>query len=159
LNRDRELESVNAGLLARGWLIATAESCTAGLVADRLAAFPGASRTFWGAYVCYTAAAKSTMLGIDPNLIQVYGAVSREVAAAMAQGAVQKSGVELAVSVSGLAGPEGDGTDIPVGTVWIATALADGVTHTARFNLLGDRDVIRRTAADLAIAQVLSRLA
>jgi PncC family amidohydrolase len=158
LNVDRKLESIHAGLRARGWRIATAESCTAGLVADRLASLPGASATFWGAYVCYTPAAKVSMLGIDPRLIQVYGAVSREVAAAMAEHAVRMSGVELAVAVSGLAGPEGDGTPTPVGTIWIATALAGGDTRTALFVLNGDRDTIRDVAAELALAQALARL-
>ncbi|MDR3140001.1 MAG: nicotinamide-nucleotide amidohydrolase family protein, partial [Treponema sp.] len=82
--------------------VAAAESCTAGLVADFLARVPGASRVFWGAFVCYTPQAKVKMLGLDEETLRVYGAVSRETARAMARGALERSGADMAVSVTGL---------------------------------------------------------
>jgi PncC family amidohydrolase len=106
----------------KGCRIVAAESCTAGLVADLLARVPGASRVLWGSFVTYTIPAKIRMLNIDADLLKTHGAVSRETALAMAVGALAESGADLAVSVTGLAGPEGDGTTTPVGTVWMGLA-------------------------------------
>jgi PncC family amidohydrolase len=138
------------------WIV-TAESCTAGLVADLLAGVSGASRALWGGYVCYTPEAKARMLGIDGGLLRQYGAVSRETALAMAQGARERSGAQLAVSVTGLAGPLGDGSSLPVGTVWIGVAEA-GETGARLFNFSGNREEIRRAAAREALRELLKRL-
>jgi PncC family amidohydrolase len=139
-----------------GLKIVTAESCTAGLVADLLASVPGASRVFWGGFVCYTPEAKTRMLGIDEALLEKYGLVSRETAVAMAGGALEQSGADLAVSVTGLAGPDGDGSGVPVGTVWIGAARRDGERAAAVYRYTGSRQDVRAAAAREAL-EVLGR--
>lgn len=102
---------------ARGLTVATAESCTGGLVSAALTEIAGSSAVFMAGYVTYSNEAKAAMLGVDPALIAKHGAVSVEVAAAMAAGAAEKSGANIAVSISGIAGPSGGSADKPVGTV------------------------------------------
>jgi PncC family amidohydrolase len=143
-----------AALDSASQTLAAAESCTAGLVADRLARIPGASRVFWGSFVVYTADAKERVLGIDPELIRRHGAVSRETALAMASAALEKSGAHIAVSVTGLAGPDGDGTDTPVGTVWIGLARRGLPAEVVVRHLAGDRNAIRTAAAGEVIAEL-----
>ncbi|GHV88371.1 hypothetical protein AGMMS50267_07310 [Spirochaetia bacterium] len=137
-------------------LIAAAESCTAGLVADLLAGLPGASRVFWGSFVSYTPEAKVRMLGVDAALLRQYGAVSRETAISMATGALERSGADIAVSVTGLAGPDGDGSAVPVGTVWIGVAGTDRFRDAWVYHFSGSRNEVRRSAAGEALG-VLSR--
>ncbi|MDR1178636.1 MAG: nicotinamide-nucleotide amidohydrolase family protein [Spirochaetaceae bacterium] len=131
--------------------LALAESCTGGLIAAGLAAIPGASEVLWGSFVTYTAGAKVTMLGIEPDFIARHGAVSEETALAMARGAKEKSGAEYGLSVTGLAGPGGDGSGLPVGTVWIGLALPGGGAEARRFQYTGERNDIRGAAASDAI--------
>jgi PncC family amidohydrolase len=145
-------------LAAASHTMAAAESCTAGLVADLLARIPGASRVFWGSFVCYSADAKIRMLGVDGETIRTHGLVSRETACAMAEGALDKSGAWAAVSVTGLAGPEGDGSGVPVGTVWIGTALRGASAEAALFHYTGSRNVLRLEAAGEALQQILKRM-
>jgi PncC family amidohydrolase len=150
-------------LTDRGGFLAGAESCTAGLAADLLAQVGGASACFWGSFVCYTPQAKTAMLGIDRELLARYGPVSEACARAMAAGALEKSGAGAAFSVTGLAGPGGDGSDLPVGTVWIGTALRSGndrqpVITARRFFFEGGRNEIRQRAAREALEQILNRL-
>jgi PncC family amidohydrolase len=135
--------------------LVTAESCTAGLVADLIAQVPGASRIFWGAFVCYTIEAKITMLGIDGSLIRHFGAVSREIACLMAEAALSRSGAFGAVSITGLAGPEGDGSETPVGTVWIATMFQGKDAIAKKFYFTGSRNEIRVCAASCALKELL----
>jgi len=127
---------------ARGWRIATAESCTGGLIASALTAIVGSSDVVECGYVTYSNAAKAAMLGVDPALIEANGAVSRPVAAAMAAGALARSGTQMAVSVTGVAGPGGGSAAKPVGTVWFGLALAGSVT-TECVTFPGDRDAVR----------------
>jgi len=148
-------------LTGRSLRLVTAESCTAGLVAEAIARIPGASACFWGSFICYTREAKITMLGIGEELLNKYGLVSGETARAMAQGALEKSGVDAAVSVTGLAGPGGDGSSVPIGTVWIATALRSGSGTTAEeteFRFTGSRNEVRRKAARKALEQITVQL-
>jgi PncC family amidohydrolase len=98
------------------------------------------------------------MLGLDRGLIERNGAVSRETACAMAEGALAKSGVSLSAAVTGLAGPGGDGTAVPVGTVWIATALRDGETTASVFHFSGSRDEVRRAAASSLVEELFRRI-
>ena len=98
------------------------------------------------------------MLGIDSGLILRFGAVSRETAEAMARGALTKSGADLAVAVTGLAGPEGDGTSVPVGTVWIAVARRDGGGEAAVFKYTGSRNEVRAFAASEALGMLLKHI-
>jgi PncC family amidohydrolase len=136
--------------------IVLAESCTAGLIADIIAKTPGASKVLWGSFVCYTVSAKNIMLGIPENLIAHYGAVSRETACAMAESALEKSDADIALSVTGLAGPDGDGTDTPVGTVWIAIALKGKEIFAKRFRFVGNRNEIRMSAVNIAVKELLN---
>jgi PncC family amidohydrolase len=155
---DNPAETLVKKLETLSWKIVFAESCTGGLAADLIARIPGASRVLWGSFVTYTADAKVRMLGLDGDLIKKYGAVSRETACAMAAGALEKSGVQAAASVTGLAGPEGDGGGLPVGTVWIATAIRGGETEAASFYYQASRNELRNSAAAAALVEMLKRL-
>jgi len=125
--------------------IALAESCTAGLASALLAGTSGASSVLWGSFVCYTKDAKVSMLGIDEGELEL--PVSEKTALLMADAAQKKSGADIAVSVTGLAGPEGDGSDVPVGTVWTGAAVKGGKTTACSFNFEGSRNEIRIKAA------------
>jgi PncC family amidohydrolase len=138
--------------------VVLAESCTGGLAADLIARVPGASRVLWGSFVAYTPEAKTAMLGIDPALLAQYGLVSRETALAMARGALERSGADLAVSVTGLAGPGGDGSPLPVGTVWIGFAGPLGASGAELFHYAGDRPAIRNAAAAGALSVLVQYL-
>ena len=153
-------EQIVKSLSAQRKTIAAAESCTGGMAADLIVCVPGASKVFWGSFVSYTEDAKNKMLGIPGKLIEEYGAVSRETAVAMAEGAIKKSGASLAFSVTGLAGPESDGTGTSVGTVWIAVAesLRSGHTNVKMFLFNGDRNEVREKAAIAALEMVLERI-
>jgi PncC family amidohydrolase len=145
-------------LIGRSLFFAAAESCTAGLLADLLGQVPGASGCFWGSFVCYTPQAKIQMLGVKEETLAKYGLVSEETARAMALGALVKSGADAAVSITGLAGPGGDGTSVPVGTVWIGTALKAGKIHAAQFHFNGPRNKVRQKAARVALEEIITQL-
>ena len=142
--------------------LALAESCTAGLVSDMIARVSGASAVLWGSFVCYSPEAKQQMLGIDGALLRQYGLVSRETVRAMALHALEKAGVSVAAAVTGLAGPLGDGSDIPVGTVWIATAASAGCAagpercREQEFRFQGTRAEIRMQAAAAVLEKLLA---
>jgi PncC family amidohydrolase len=138
--------------------LALVESCTAGLVSNLLADIPGASSVLWGSFVCYTAQAKISMLGIDGELLKKYGLVSCETARAMAEGALEKSGAGLAASVTGLAGPDGDDSTVPVGTVWIAVAMRGKETFAKKFLFSGTRNEVRLCAAKNVLESVQTLL-
>ncbi len=131
--------------------VATAESCTGGLLAKYLTDEPGASAYFSAGYITYANDLKTRELEVDPHLFETVGAVSEEVALAMAAGARQAGGVDYALSITGIAGPDGGTPDKPVGTVWIGLAGATGV-DARRFIFPGDRDMIRDRAAKMALA-------
>jgi nicotinamide-nucleotide amidase len=141
----------------RGLRIGTAESCTGGLVGERLTEIPGSSDVYMGGVVCYDNALKVSLLGVPPDLIERDGAVSESVVRAMAEGAVARLGVDVAVAVTGIAGPSGGTPEKPVGTVWLAVAHA-GETTTRRSKFVGSRHDIRRRAAQGALAMVLRRV-
>ena len=143
-------------LRARGMMAATAESCTGGLIAAALTAIAGSSDVVDRGFVTYSNAAKTEMLGVDPALIQSHGAVSAPVAAAMAEGALQRSQASLAVAVTGVAGPGGGTPDKPVGTVWFGLASCGGAVLTEAKVFPGDRDNVR-TATVLHALSLLSR--
>jgi PncC family amidohydrolase len=146
------------GLEASSKMIVLAESCTGGLAAELIARIPGASRVLWGSFVSYTPEAKVRMLGLSRGILEKYGAVSRETACAMAEGALEKSGVFLALALTGLAGPGGDGSAVPVGTVWIAAAVRGEPVEAAAFYFEGGRNQVRTSAAAAAFAEALKRL-
>ncbi|CDS53342.1 C-terminal domain of CinA type S; Protein Implicated in DNA repair function with RecA and MutS [Polaromonas sp. CG9_12] len=145
-------------LLKRGWLMATAESCTGGLIAAACTELAGSSHWFDRGFVTYSNAAKSELLGVDAALIEHHGAVSEAVARAMAQGAVARSQAQAAVAVTGVAGPGGGSPGKPVGTVWFGwTTPAGTVTEMMRFD--GDRAAVRQASVAHALARLLEQLA
>src|SRR5919108_5340065 len=136
LPSDNELEQLamrlGRALLVRGWRVTTAESCTGGWIAKAITDVPGSSQWFDGGIVAYSNAAKQRSLGVPQEVLDVHGAVSEAAVRAMADGARLRSGVELAVAVSGVAGPRGGTPDKPVGTVWLAWSGPQGVSAERR---------------------------
>jgi len=143
---------------AKGLRVATAESCTGGLIAAALTAVAGSSDVVDRGFVTYSNEAKQQMLGVPVPLFDSVGAVSEDVARAMAEGAVSRADAQLAVSVTGIAGPGGGSETKPVGLVHIAAARAGGATRHERHVFDGDRDAVRRATVVAALG-MLSRLA
>ena len=141
---------------ARGLTLATAESCTGGMVASRITAVPGASDVFVGSVVAYADDVKHAGLGVPQELIAAHGAVSAEVATSMAEGARERLHADVAVAVTGVAGPGGGSPEKPVGLVFAHATGPDG-EKTVRTELPGDRDMIRgrATAASLHLVRRL----
>ena len=137
--------------LLSGRRIATAESCTAGLVAARLTERPGSSDYFAGGVVAYANEVKEGLLDVDPALIERHGAVSPEVASAMAEGALSRFGADLAVSVTGVAGPGGGTEEKPVGTVCFCVRAADGSSMAREVLLPGGRADIRERSTTVVM--------
>ena len=137
---------------ARGQMVATAESCTGGLIAAALTHVPGSSDVMDRGYVTYSNAAKTEMLGVPATLIDQVGAVSQAVAAAMAEGALQRSHAQVAVSVTGVAGPGGGTAEKPVGLVWFGRAEAGVPTVTTHRIFPGDRAAVRAQTVAAAFA-------
>lgn len=149
-------QQVVDALKARGWMLATAESCTAGLISGAITDVAGSSAVFDRGFVTYSDAAKTEMLGVAPDLIDQHGAVSEQVAAAMAAGALDKSDAHIAVSVTGVAGPGGSDHK-PEGRVCFGVASGDGVqTHTIDFGALG-RSRVRQETVQHALSLVTER--
>ena len=147
------VQTVADTLLRRQWMLATAESCTGGMVAAACTDLAGSSAWFERGFVTYSNAAKTQMLGVDADLIASHGAVSEPVARAMAQGALQHSAAQLALAITGVAGPGGGSDAKPVGTVWFAFAGPWGVrSEVQRFG--GDRAAVRHSAALHALVRL-----
>jgi nicotinamide-nucleotide amidase len=150
-SEDGTLVDDQAAALLAGRRIATAESCTAGLVAARLTDIPGSSGYVAGGVVAYSNEAKSAMLDVDAELIESYGAVSEPVAEAMARGALGRFSADTAVATTGIAGPGGGTKDKPVGTVCFSVMLADGPTLTRTLLLPGNRSDVRDRSTTVAM--------
>ena len=144
-------------LKQKGLTVSTAESCTGGLIASTIVDVPGASAVFPGGAVTYASSVKTALLGVPEELIRERGVVSSDVAAAMAEGARKRFGTALAVSVTGVAGPDGGTPETPVGCVYIGVAVKDE-TVTFREDIPGDREEVRRGAAERAIRRCLTAL-
>ncbi len=156
---ERPVEELVLGLCrARGWRLATAESCTGGLVAGRLTSVPGSSDVFVGAIVAYANGVKEAELGVPVEVLEQRGAVSAETAAAMAAGVRSRLGAEVGVSVTGVAGPGGGSAEKPVGLVYLHAESPEGVL-AHEFTFPGDRELIRRRAAVAALHLVRRLLA
>lgn len=140
-----------------GKSLATAESCTGGLIGGALTAVSGASAVYKGGIVCYQNEIKQRLLGVDEQVLRSCGAVSAPVAMDMAAGARKALGADYAVSVTGLAGPGGDEFGNPVGTVFIGFADENGAVCEP-FCFSGDRDTVRRLAVDAALELVLKHI-
>jgi nicotinamide-nucleotide amidase len=153
-----ETTRLAALLQERGWMLATAESCTGGLIAAACTELSGSSNWFDRGFVTYSNEAKTDMLGVEPALIEAHGAVSEVVARAMAFGAVRHSRARASVAVTGVAGPTGGSRDKPVGTVWFAF-MVDGVlsSETRRFD--GDRAAVRAATVRHAFERLLQLIA
>jgi len=134
--------------------VALAESCTAGLVSALLAGVSGASGVLWGSFVCYKKEAKVSMLGLEHEKLTANGLVSRETALEMAEEVLRKSGADITAAVTGLAGPNGDGSEVQVGTVWVATAMKNKEAAAREFHFSGSRNAVRMQAAIAVIESI-----
>ena len=143
---------------AQGFTLATAESCTGGMAAQRLTSVPGSSQVFLGAVVAYADGVKATELGVPQGILDRHGAVSAETAAAMASGARERLGADVAVAVTGIAGPDGGTEEKPVGLVYLHAESPSG-SRAADFVFPGDREGIRRRATVTALHLVRRLLA
>jgi len=136
-------------------MMTTAESCTGGWVAKTLTDLPGSSAIFDRGFVTYSNEAKMEMLDVPSSVIEQYGAVSRQTVIAMTQGALAHSRAELAVAISGIAGPGGGSQDKPVGTVWFAWQQQGQQAQTAKHRFYGNRDFVRHQAVTTALIGLL----
>jgi nicotinamide-nucleotide amidase len=148
----RLLEKVVVDLLAeKGWKLATAESCTGGAIASRITDVAGASEVFTHGFVTYANEAKRDVIGVDPELLNTHGAVSEEVAIAMAQGALEVSKSNIAVSVTGIAGPGGGSDEKPVGSVWVGIAVKGKPAYALKSFYPKDRATFKLMASQRAL--------
>lgn len=153
-----ELCAELAGVLVeRGWMLATAESCTGGLIAGACTDLAGSSTWFERGFVTYSDEAKAEALGVDPALLQAHGAVSEVVARAMAFGAVRHSRAQVGIAVTGVAGPGGGSAGKPVGTVWFGFSVG-GRLHSETRRFEGDRQAVRQATVVHALARLLELL-
>lgn len=149
--------AIAESLQARKWMMATAESCTGGMIAAELTALPGASGWFAGALVTYSIPWKERLLGVPAEVIGQYGVVSAETVQAMLEGLRQRYDVEAAIAVSGIAGPGGAEPGLPVGTVYLG-ACAGADCRVERFNFDGDRDTVRSSAVSAGLKMLAELL-
>jgi nicotinamide-nucleotide amidase len=149
--------ALGAALQARGWRCAAAESCTGGLVAGAITAIAGSSGWFERGFVTYTNEAKHEMLDVPVEMLRAYGAVSEPVAEAMAAGALAHSSADVAVAITGVAGPGGGTAAKPVGMVCFAWAVRGAVPQAATHHLPGDRAAVRQAAVAVALQGLLAR--
>ncbi len=154
---DALVARVADALRVRGASMATAESCTGGLVAAACTSLAGSSDWFERGVVSYSNAAKTELLGVPAELIACHGAVSAEVARAMAAGVLARSPATFTVAITGIAGPGGGSIDKPVGTVWLATATRNGGAEATLLQATGDRDEVRRQSVVRALDLLLAR--
>ena len=141
----------------KGKTLVTAESCTGGMIGAALTAVPGSSAVYKGGVICYTNWVKENMLGVGREVLEQFGAVSRPVAGAMAAGARKQLQADVAVSVTGLAGPGGDDYGNPVGTVYIGFE-SDTKSQVKHFRFSGDRESVRRQAAEAALQIIMDNI-
>ncbi|MBS0878762.1 nicotinamide-nucleotide amidase [Tatumella sp. JGM100] len=153
MDKDLRQLSIQTGqsLLSRGATLTTAESCTGGWIAKVITDISGSSAWFEQGFVTYSNQAKITMLGVDPATLEAHGAVSEATVREMASGALQAAEADYAISVSGIAGPDGGSAEKPVGTVWFGFAAADGKVLVSGQQFTGDRDAIRAQAVAFAL--------
>lgn len=150
---------LQAACLAARLTLATAESCTGGLVAHLLTEVPGSSGYLRGGVVAYADEIKVSQLGVPPEILAAHGAVSAQVAIAMAEGVRERFGTDLAVAVTGVAGPDGGTEAKPVGLVYVAVAGRGDVPEVRRFQWPGDRSGNKRASAEAAITMLIERAA
>lgn len=144
-------EVVGRLLTAQHKTVSVAESCTGGLIGHRLTQVPGSSAYVDRGVICYSNQAKTDLLGVPPQLMERHGAVSAEVAAAMARGMRERSGTSVALSVTGIAGPGGATATKPVGLVYLGLDAEDGRSITKEYRFSGDRSVVKQRASQAAL--------
>jgi nicotinamide-nucleotide amidase len=149
------LQLLSQKLLEKKWLVATAESCTGGLLSKRLTDESGSSAWFDSGFITYSDAAKEKMLGVQASTLAQYGAVSEDVAREMAEGALKRSHAHVSIAITGIAGPTGGSEEKPIGTVWFAWAGRDFGTATKLKHFHGDRAAVREEAAEFALVELL----
>jgi nicotinamide-nucleotide amidase len=162
LSNYEQSAQISCGLLAdllfeRQLFLATAESCTGGLIAAACTDLAGSSQWFERGFVTYSNAAKTQMLGVDSALLEAHGAVSEPVARAMAFGAIRQSAAQVSIAVTGIAGPTGGSAEKPVGTVWFGFSVL-GSLHSEMQCFTGDRAAIRQQTVCHALARLLELL-
>jgi nicotinamide-nucleotide amidase len=155
----RLAERVGAALKSRELMLATAESCTGGWVAEAVTMVPGSSEWFERGFVTYTYISKREMLGVSEGALERHGAVSEQVVREMAEGALARSHAQVAVAISGVAGPAGGTPGKPVGTVCFAWAAKQRTTRVETKRFPGDRETVRRRSVEHALKGVIARVA
>lgn len=154
----RLAETVGLALQQRGMMLATAESCTGGWVGEAVTAVPGSSAWFERGFITYTNPSKQDMLDVAAATLAAYGAVSEPTVREMAAGALKHSRAQVALAISGVAGPGGGTADKPVGTVWFAWAFESGASASEKHVFSGDRRAIRQQAVARALQRLLELL-
>lgn len=154
----RLAEETGQALIARGWMLATAESCTGGWVGEAVTAVPGSSVWYDRGFITYTNASKQEMLGVQAETLAQHGAVSEETVREMAAGVLRHSQAHISLSISGIAGPTGGSPDKPVGTVCFAWCIKNGPLKSERHIFAGDRHAVRQQAVFHALRGVLALL-
>jgi len=149
---------VGAALKSHGLMLATAESCTGGWVSQAVTSVAGSSAWFERGFITYSNLSKQQMLGVSEATLQQHGAVSEAAVREMVTGALQHSAAQVALAVSGIAGPDGGTPDKPVGTVWFAWAIQHGAVHAECHHFSGNRDEVRSHAVRTALHGVLEIL-
>lgn len=152
------VEQVSLELQKRGMMIATAESCTGGMVASAITARPGSSSVFDRGFVTYSYESKEELLNVSREILETHGAVSHECAHEMTQGALDRSWADIALAITGIAGPDGGMEHKPVGLVYIGCGLRDGAVEVHECHFKGDRDSVRAQTTDFALNLALNRL-
>jgi nicotinamide-nucleotide amidase len=149
---------LGAALKGRGWMLTLAESCTGGLVAEIMTRIPGSSGWVDRGFVTYSNTAKMEMLGVLPETLNTFGAVSEQTAREMAQGAINHSHAQVSLSITGIAGPDGGSDEKPVGTVCFAWQIQAAPALSATYHFSGDRLAIRQQSADMALREMLKKI-
>ncbi|MBK1790133.1 CinA family protein [Persicirhabdus sediminis] len=152
-----EVQLVNK-LASLGLSVATVESCTGGLIAARITDVSGASAVFTHGWVTYSNEAKSQLVGVPADLLETHGAVSEPVAKAMAEGGLKNAAADFAIAVTGIAGPTGGTADKPVGTVWVALAIAGQPTQTQLACFPQGRAEFKKQVCELVFAKLIGQL-
>lgn len=149
------VEILTNELKSRGWMMATAESCTGGMIATAITDRAGSSSVFDRGFITYSNESKEELLGVPPEILRNEGAVSRQCAAAMVQGCLDRSRADLAVAVTGIAGPGGATADKPVGLVYIGWGRRGSLSGMAEHHFSGDRAAIRQQTVSAALQHLI----
>ena len=154
---EKLVQQLATKLIEKGWMLATAESCTGGMIAAACTDLAGSSQWFDRGFVTYSNEAKTEMLGVPAELIAKHGAVSEEVVRAMAEGAIRHSRAQVSIAVTGVAGPGGGSVEKPVGTVWVGWCAGNSL-RTQQLHLNGHRNIVRHSTLEVAIINLINQV-